>query len=50
VTFAHVRPDDDYVEHTESEDCVCGPEVIPVQREDGSYGWVYSHHALDGRE
>lgn len=47
----HVYPVNDLVEHdTYGEDCVCGPTSIPVQRDDGSFGWVISHHSLDGRE
>lgn len=46
-----VIPVDDLVAHEEeSEDCICGPRVEPVKREDGSIGWVVIHHALDGRE
>lgn len=48
----HVWPDGDLVEHetdTDEADCVCGPQVIPVGRRDGSVGWVYRHHPLDGR-
>jgi len=41
----HVLPNDDLVEHDNSEDCVCGPDAY---LEDGS--WVYVHHSLDGRE
>lgn len=33
------------VEHVASEDCPCNPVVKPVEREDGSIGWVYVHHA-----
>lgn len=47
----HVFPVDDLVEHDRnSEDCVCGPELIPVERDDGSVAWIVSHHSLDGRE
>ena len=45
----HVLPVADLVEHTDSDDCLCGPAVEPVPAEDGSIGWVVSHHALDGR-
>jgi hypothetical protein len=45
----HVLPVDDIVEHKESEDCVCGPEVEWVEGEDGG-GWLVTHHSLDGRE
>jgi hypothetical protein len=47
---AHVKPANDWVEHTDTEDCVCCPWVNPVQRDDGSYGWVIVHHSLDARE
>lgn len=48
----HVTPLGDLIEHdTEHrEDCPCGPVVEPVERADGSFGWLYVHHALDGRE
>lgn len=47
----HVSPVGDLIEHeTEGDDCPCGPEAEPVEREDGSVGWVISHHSLDGRE
>lgn len=46
----HVVPINDLVEHTEHVDCVCGPTVEPVKREDGSVGYVVIHHSLDGRE
>lgn len=46
----HVVPVDDLVEHECGEECVCGPQTEPVEHEDGSFGWVLVHHALDGRE
>lgn len=46
----HVVPVNDLVEHEVSEDCVCVPTAEPVQREDGSMGWLLVHHSLDGRE
>lgn len=47
----HVVPVDDLIEHDSGgEGCVCGPETIPVERDDGSFGWLVSHHSLDGRE
>lgn len=48
----HVTPVDDLIEHDVDDDgdCVCGPEVVPVPREDGSFGWSVTHHPLDGRE
>lgn len=45
----HVRPIDDLVPH-EPEDCACGVTTEAVPRDDGSYGWVVTHHSLDGRE
>lgn len=43
---------DEDVAHEENVDgdCPCGPEVNPVEREDGSIGWVYIRNALDGRD
>lgn len=47
----HVLPVNDLIEHDEEGDeCICGPKVEPVFREDGSNGWLISHHSLDGRE
>ena len=46
----HVVPVNDLVDHAVDEDCVCGPTLEPVEREDGSFGWVAVHHSLDGRE
>lgn len=46
----HVVPISDLTEHDSDEDCVCIPTVEPVQRDDGSTGWMYVHHSLDGRE
>jgi hypothetical protein len=41
----------DLIDHdTDSGDCPCGPDTIPVQRADGSIGWLTVHHSLDGRE
>lgn len=50
--YVHVFPINDLVEHEWDDDgeCPCGPEVQPVEREDGSIGWVYMHNALDGRD
>ena len=45
----HVEPVNDLIAH-EDNDCVCGPTVEPVPRDDGSIGWLYTHHSLDGRE
>jgi hypothetical protein len=46
----HVVPVNDLIEHDTSGDCICGPETILVERDDGSFGWLVSHHSLDGRE
>jgi len=46
----HVTPVQDEVEHTLDDTCVCGPTTEPVTRDDGSVGWVVTHHSLDGRE
>lgn len=46
----HTLPIDDLIEHESSENCVCGPTCIPVERDDGSFGYVFQHHSLDGRE
>lgn len=47
----HVYPVDDLIEHdTSGGECVCGPEVQPVERDDGSVAFVIAHHSLDGRE
>jgi hypothetical protein len=49
---AHVHPLGDAVTHDVDSDgdCPCGPAVEPEFRADGSNGWVYVHHSLDGRE
>lgn len=47
----HVYPTGDLIEHdTAGDGCACGVTVEPVPREDGSMGWLYVHHSLDGRE
>jgi len=46
----HVMPIGDIVEHVDSDECVCGPKMKPVSRDDGSIGWVILHSSLDGRE
>lgn len=32
------------IEHEPTEDCGCNPTIVPVERDDGSIGWVYVHH------
>lgn len=47
----HVVPVNDLVTHViDGDDCVCGATTEPVPREDGSVGWLVTHHSLDGRE
>ena len=48
----HVVPVDDLIEHLtgEGDECPCGPDTEPVERDDGSMGWIVVHHSLDGRE
>ncbi len=53
MSVLHVVPIDDLIRHdsmTDEPDCVCGPEIQPVEREDGSMAYVLVHHSLDGRE
>lgn len=45
----HVVPQDDLIEHTASDDCACGPTLEPVERSDGTTGYLHVHHALDGQ-
>lgn len=49
MTTVHVVPVNDLIDHPD-DDCPCGPTIEPVEREDGSFGWVVVHHSLDGRE
>ena len=47
----HVYPTGDLIEHEATGDgCPCGPALEAVPRDDGSYGWLLTHHSLDGRE
>ena len=46
----HVIPRGDLIEHETKDECACGPTLKPVERDDGSIGWVHTHHSLDGRE
>ena len=43
------QPVNDLIEHEDSDACVCIPEIEPVPHDDGSMGWLVTHHALDGR-
>lgn len=44
MTNVHVYPQNDQIGHELNEECACLPEVEPVEREDGSIGYVYVHH------
>ena len=51
MSTIHVYPIGDLIEHdTTTDECTCGPLIEPVPREDGSMGWIVTHHSLDGRE
>ena len=50
ATF-HVSPVEDLIDHdTDGDDCLCGPTTEAVPDDDGGFGWVVTHHSLDGRE
>lgn len=49
MSTVHVVPVNDLIDHPD-EDCPCGPTVEAVFRDDGSNGWLVTHHSLDGRE
>lgn len=42
----HVVPDNDLIEHTQSDECVCGPATTYL--DDGLT--MHTHASLDGRE
>lgn len=44
----HVLPVLDKIQH-ETDDCVCQPQTEPIERDDGSVGWLITHAAWDGR-
>lgn len=46
----HVMPLNDLNPHMKDPDCTCDPQLEPVKRDNGSYGWLYSHHSYDRRE
>lgn len=51
MSTVHVLPVGDLIEHAdEGTDCPCGPTVEPVFADDGSCGWLITHHSIDGRE
>jgi hypothetical protein len=45
----HVYPKQDIIDH-EWESCACMPFVEAIPREDGSFGWLITHNAWDGRK
>ncbi|QEA11386.1 hypothetical protein SEA_PENELOPE2018_12 [Mycobacterium phage Penelope2018] len=42
-------PVDDLIEHVESPDCPCNPDLELIERTDDHFGQMYSHNAADGR-
>ncbi len=48
----HVLPVADLIEHDETLDCLCGPDVEYVDEDGSTYpsGPLVLHHSLDGRE
>lgn len=46
----HVHPVNDLIKHELADECPCGPQSRPVERDDGSIGWLMVHNSLDGRE
>lgn len=50
IDDVHVVPVGDYFLHADSDECMCGPSIAVVNRDDGSIGQVIVHHSLDGRE
>jgi hypothetical protein len=50
IDEVHVMPVGDVIEHELDEHCFCGPTFTPIDCEDGSINWVYTHHSADGRE
>ena len=50
MSTVHVVPVRDLIEHDDTDECPCGPTTEPVERDDGSFGWLVVHHSLDGRE
>lgn len=50
VNVMPINDSDGVFQHDLDETCICGPRIEPVPRDDGSMGWLYTHHSLDGRE
>lgn len=50
MTTVHTYPVHDLLTHdTDGADCICGPTLHAHERDDGTHGWQYVHHALDKR-
>lgn len=45
----HIVPTEDSIGHELNTSCPCEPARDYKRREDGTTGWVVTHHALDGR-
>lgn len=41
-----VLPVQDAIAHTADEDCICGPELLPLPTADGQIWWAILHHGL----
>ena len=51
MSTVHVYPVRDLADHdTDGSECICGVITEAVMRDDGSNGWLVTHHSLDGRE
>lgn len=51
MSAVHVYPNNDVLEHdTDTDECLCGPTVESVPAGEGSFGWLVTHHSMDGRE
>lgn len=46
----HVWPEHDLLDHEMSPTCPCGPAQQRIDGADGTPHWMWTHHALDGRE
>lgn len=50
MSDVHVHCVTEGIAHELSYDCWCGPECVPIESDDGSIGYLYQHHTIDGRE
>ncbi len=46
----HVAPSPDVIDHLLTADCSCIPACEPMERTDGTVGWLYVHNSGDGRD